>query len=168
METVEIKGLRELREALLRTIPHEMQGKVLQKALGPAARLVVNAARANTSKFKEPTGRLRKAIYASRDKDSKPTFESRVVAVRKGRKRSDQRGAYYWRFVEFGHRVGTRATGALRKIDRSSGGFSGKTTTVPPQPFLRPAFDANKYQAAGLIRDKLAELLAAAAKKASW
>ena len=172
METVEIKGLRELRLALMRTIPAEMQGKILQKALGPAARLVVNAARANTSKFKEPTGRLRKAIYASRDKDSKPTFEARVVAVRKGRKRSDLRGAYYWRFVEFGHRVGSRKTGKLQKLDaRGTGrgaGFRGKTSDVPAQPFLRPAFDANKYKAASLIRDKLGELLAAAAKKASW
>ena len=168
METVEIKGLRELRIALTRTIPFEMQGKVLQKALSPAARLTVLQARANTSSFKAPTGRLRRAIYAARDRDgSKPTFESRVITVRRGRKRDDPRGAFYWKFVEFGHRVGTAATGYLQKRGRGAG-HSGETKFVPAQPFLRPAFQATKLQAAQTITDTLRRLLEDAARKARW
>jgi HK97 gp10 family phage protein len=156
---VKVTGLKELRDALVRKIPLEMQGKVLQKAMGPAARLIVNAARVRAP---VDTGRMRKAIYAARDKrNSKPTFEARVVTVRRGKKKDDPKGAYYWKFVEFGHRIGTSKTGYLAKK-----GSSG--ATVPPKPFLRPAFEGNKHAALQSIRQNLAVQIEKAAKKARF
>jgi HK97 gp10 family phage protein len=144
--TVEVKGLKELRDALVRKIPIEMQGKVLQKALAPAARLTVNRAK---QLVPVATGRMRKAIYATKDrKSSKPTYEARVITVRRGKKRSDLRGAYYWKFVEFGHKAGK--------------------TMVPAQPFIRPAFEATKNAALESIRLNLGKAIEAAAQKAKF
>jgi HK97 gp10 family phage protein len=144
--TVTVTGLKELRDALVRKIPLEMQGKVLQKAKGPAARLIVNAARSHAP---VETGRMRKAIYAARDRyNSKPTFEARVVTVRRGKKRNDPKGAYYWKFVEFGHQAGK--------------------TSVPPQPFIRPAFEGSKLSALKSIRENLAVQIEKAARKARF
>ncbi len=167
MDEVRIDGLRELRAALLKTVPAEMQGKKLQKALAAGTKLTVAAAKINAP---VKTGRMRKAIYATRDKaESKPAFEARVVTVRRGKKmQKTNRDAYYWKFVEFGHRTGTRKTGYLRKTDRSSGGYGGSTGFVAARPFMRPAFDSTKGQAAEAIRDGLKKQLDEAAKKARW
>jgi HK97 gp10 family phage protein len=146
MTTVTVSGLKELRDALVRKIPLEMQGKVLQKAMGPAARLIVNAAR---SRAPVDTGRMRKAVYATRDRyNSKKTFEARVVTVRRGKKRDDPKGAYYWKFIEFGHKAGK--------------------TSVPPNPFLRPAFEGNKHTALQSIKENLAIQIEKAAIKARF
>lgn len=167
MDEVRVEGLRELRAALLRTIPAEVQGKALQKSLTAGTRLTVAAA-----KMKAPvkTGRMRKAIYATRDRaSSRPGFEARVVAVKRGKKaQKSNRDAFYWKFVEFGHRTGTKKTGYLRKSDRSSGGYAGGTGFVAARPFMRPAFDSTKAAALDAIRDGLKKQVEAAAKKARW
>ena len=173
MSQVEIKGLRELRTALVSTIPANMQGKVLQKALAAGTALTVRQARANAPR---KTGRLARAIYAARSKfDSKPTLESRVVGVRRGKKyQKSNKDAYYWKFVEFGHRIGTRKSGYLAKehgrsqLERFRGAGGESRGFVPARPFLRPAFEATKQRASLAIRDRLAELLKQAAKRASW
>lgn len=51
--------------------------------------------------------------------------------------------AWYWHFVEFGHRIVPRGSRINRKrtnIDKVSIGF------VPAKPFMRPAFDFKKRQ----------------------
>jgi HK97 gp10 family phage protein len=167
MAEVKIEGLAELRRALTRIIPAEMQGKVLQKALTAGTKLTVDAAR---SKAPVKTGRLRRAIYATRDKKhSQPTYEARVVSVRRGkREQKNNRDAYYWKFVEFGHRIATGKTGYLRKQGRSSGGFAGEAGMVPPKPFMRPAFETTKERSLGAITAKLKSLLDEAARKARF
>jgi HK97 gp10 family phage protein len=146
METVKIEGLREMREALTRVIPAEMQGKALQKALAAGTKLTVAAARAKAPRL---TGRLARAIYAARDKASKFSLESRIVGVRRGKKaQKTDKDAFYWKFVEFGHKAGK--------------------TQVPPNPFMRPAFESTKVAAAEAITAKLKQILDAAARKAKW
>ena len=141
-EIVTVTGLKELREALVRKIPVEMQGKVLQKALADGTKVVVKAARPLAPKL---TGRLKKAIYATRDrKNSKPTYEARVVTVRRGKKRDDPRGAFYWWFVE----AGTKFQAA--------------------QPFLRPGFETSKRAALEAIITGLKKQIEKAAAKARF
>jgi HK97 gp10 family phage protein len=151
MNEVKVTGLRELREALTKTIPLEMQGKVLQQALAAGTKLTVAAAK---SKAPVKTGRLRTAIYALRDKrNSKPTYESRLVAVRSGKSQQKHgRDAFYWKFVEFGHRV---------RGDKKGG-------SVPANPFMRPAFESTKTAALEAIVAKLRQRLADAARKARF
>jgi HK97 gp10 family phage protein len=146
METVTVHGLKELRDALTRKIPLEMQAKVLQQALTAGTKMTVAAARALAPR---DTGRMKKAIYAARDKrGSKLTYEQRVVTVRRGKKRDDPRGAYYWKFVEFGHKT---AKGH-----------------VAPNPFIRPAFETTKLSAVDAIKDKLKLAIEKAAAKARF
>lgn len=168
METVTVKGLAELREALMRTIPAEMQGKVLQKALGAGTRITVAEARMRAP---VKTGRMKKAIYATRDKaESKPAFESRAVLVRRGKRaQKSNRDAYYWKFVEFGHRTGAKKGQYLEKNGRRSKGRAVKATgMVAPQPFMRPAFEASKYRANDAIAQALGKAIEDAARKARW
>lgn len=142
-EVVRVEGLRELREALMKTIPENMQGKVLQKALSPAANIVVRAARLMAPK---DTGRLSRAIFAMRSRrNSNGVFEERIVKVRYGKSQQKKnRDAFYWRFVEFG------------------------TKFMPAKPFMRPAFDRNRGRLVPVIRDSLAKSLREAARRASW
>lgn len=146
-ETVQVHGLRELREALIRKVPENMQGKVLQKALSAGATPMLRTAR---QLVPVRTGVLKRAIHAMRSKlNSNGVFEERIIRVRWGKRQQKfNRDAFYWRFIEFGHRAGN--------------------TQVQPRPFLRPAFDTNKRISLDLIVKSLRKSLTEAAKKASW
>lgn len=179
--TVEVHGLRELREALIRKVPENMQGKVLQKALSAGTRPVLRTAR---QLVPVKTGVLKRAIHAMRSKlNSNGIYEERIVRVRHGKRQQKfNRDAFYWRFIEFGHRIASagrlydesRATtnlGAQRYGARLAGGhIKGAFSTgfVQPRPFLRPAFDQNKRESLDLIVKSLQKSLTEAAKKASW
>lgn len=163
VETVKIEGLRELREALMKTVPEHMRGRVLQQALGAGARLVVTDARRRAPM---KTGTLKRAIYATRNKrGSNQVREERVVTVRQG-KRAGKKDAFYWRWVEFGR--GTVEAGrGTRVLGKPGKGFFGRQVrAVPARPFLRPAFESQKVAAVDSIRARLAKELDAAAAKA--
>jgi HK97 gp10 family phage protein len=166
---VQVHGLRELREALVRKIPAEMQGKVLQQALSAGATVISREAK---SRAPEDTGRLKKAIYSARNKRAATkTFEERVVAVRRGKKyQKSGRDAFYWKFVEFGHRTGAGRGQYLKKTDgrNSHGRAVNATGFVPPKPFMRPAFEAGKHKAVEAIRTRLGKAIEKAAQKARW
>lgn len=144
-EIVKVHGLQELREALVRTVPDYMQGRVLQQSLAAGAKPIVQRAR---SLAPARTGRLRKAIYSTRDKKSRPTYEARMITVRSGKRlQQTNRDAFYWKFVEFGYHS-----------------RSGKA--IPAQPFLRPAFEAQKQVALEAIKSQLKKSIETAAAKA--
>jgi HK97 gp10 family phage protein len=67
----------------------------------------------------EATGRLKGAIFSRKQRTRERGKIEQIVGVRPGRKRDDQRGAFYWSFVEFG------------------------TAKQPAQPFMRPALADN-------------------------
>lgn len=162
-DTVKVEGLRELREALLRKVPAEMQGKVLQSALTAGARPIIKDAQ---SRAPQKTGRLRRAIYSVRDRvASNGVFEQRAVTVRQG-KRAGQRDAYYWRWIEFGRGVVERSRGALGTPEK--GFFGREVKATPARPFLRPAFENRKGEALEVIRKRLAKAIEKAAAKARW
>lgn len=166
---IKVEGLRELRQALITKIPVEMQGKVLQQALSAGTKLIVDEAKARAP---VKTGRLFRAIYATRDKrNSNGVYEARVVTVRRGKKyQKSNRDAYYWKFVEFGHRTGAKKGQYLEKLDgrRSQGRAVKAKGFVQPRPFMRPAFEAQKFNALRAIQTKLSREIERVAKKASW
>jgi HK97 gp10 family phage protein len=136
---IRVDGLDEILDMLKKRLPEKLYGKALQGALAKAAKPIVDAARSNAP---VRTGRLRKAIYSFRDKQSTRSRESRLISVRRGKKfQKTNRDAYYWKFVEFGHH--TRA------------GKSGTAKVVPPRPFMRPAFEANKLRALQVFQDEV-------------
>lgn len=88
------------------------------------------------------SGRLARAIRLSLVKRPAMTEEMQIW-VYPGRKRGDPRGAYYWRFVEFG------------------------TSLMQARPFLRPAFEAKKREALGVFSTTFGKAIAAAERKLS-
>ena len=151
-------GLQSLLVAI-RQLPVEMQGPVLRRALHSGAKVIKDAAKA-TPAFKDDTGFLRTAIVQYSVKKSEHQYTEQVrVGVRKRRTRKPSKAyrsgmrararreskyvatPYYWRYLEFG------------------------TSGMQARPFMRPAFEANKFQAVVRIRAQLKELLDKATTK---
>jgi HK97 gp10 family phage protein len=175
VDQVEVTGLAELRETLLKDLPEALQGKASQLALARAAAVIVTDAKlrapARADQFvgplpqgQRPKGNLRSAIYSYRNRDSTRTYESRFIGVR--------RRAWYWKFIEFGRGIvkPKRLKEKTRnsRISRGSptneretlgtpakGWFGKEVQAVPARPFLRPAFEANKLKAIEVYRESV-------------
>lgn len=154
MVEIEIKGLRELREAML-ALPKKLDRKILNKALLVGASTIEHDAERRVPLLHRPDPRRRRGTLQRniRSQVGKPlpgmtaTVIVRVrrltkVQVRHFKARQlnkGMRGAgadnpndpFYWLFIERG------------------------TLKMPAQPFMRPAFEAKKYEAAALSKDAL-------------
>lgn len=148
-DQIQVSGLAELRETLLKSLPEALQGKASQVALAAASRPIVADAQAHAPArsprgFVGPLaagsnvrGNLKRSIYSYRNRESTRTYESRFIGVRQK--------AFYWRWIEFGRATVSRAKGSLGTPVK---GFFGKLVkAVPAHPFMRPAFEANKVRA---------------------
>jgi HK97 gp10 family phage protein len=135
-EVVQVKGLRELGEAM-RLLSADMAGKIARQATAAGASVVRKAARQGAP---VDTGNLQAAIVMKRERQTRLT-EEYVVAVRKGKKRDSKaakrgegrlgKDAYYASMVEFG------------------------TVKTPAQPFMRPALENNVTAATNAIAKRL-------------
>lgn len=169
MIDIEIKGLSDL-QARLGALPEALQTKVLKGAVSTAAAIFKNQAiqyaPVYTGKVSEghpPPGTLRDSIYQFRIKEeSVGTREVWRVSVRK-KKTAD---AYYATWVEYGHY--TRGSSARSRSERegvSSGSHAPLGTYfILAQPFMRPAFESKKTEAAEALRDYIATHLPDAMK----
>lgn len=140
---VEVKGLRELGEAL-KALPAEIASKgggPLSRALRASANVIRDEARtlAPVDLIDDDGVHLRDSIKVQRDPKPGNVTERMVVKVRF--KRGDKVPRNYMRFLEFG------------------------TELQPAQPFLRPAFDAKKDEALQVFVGQLSKGIAAAARK---
>jgi HK97 gp10 family phage protein len=104
--------------------------KVLGGAVNAGAQVIRKDAQSRTP---VDTGMLQKSLFVKRLTAKDFPNAQYIVGVRKGKKKE---GAFYWRFVEFG----TKSMGA--------------------RPFLRPAFEAKKNDAAETIKSRLREGIA--------
>lgn len=154
---LKVEGLAELAKALSE-LPQELSGKnggPLRKAIGRAAVVIRDEARRRAP---VRSGVLRENIVAARHRKSKQGNEGYFVEVRRKKRRyantkaNRQKGrvggvysyageAYYGMMVELG------------------------TKHMRARPFLRPAFEAKKVEAAEVFRAEFAKAIAAAAKK---
>lgn len=142
-----VEGLIELQDALHQLAPRVAR-KHLRRAVMTAARVVRDEAKGRApiyhgkvSKGHPPPGTLKRAITAARsNKSSGPGKEVVNVFVRQAKNGSvgqknvkaySKLDAYYWRWVEFG------------------------TSKMAANPFLRPAFEANKEHCVDLIKQTL-------------
>ncbi|HXF67675.1 MAG TPA: HK97-gp10 family putative phage morphogenesis protein [Burkholderiales bacterium] len=157
MLTVEVRGLRELRNALL-ALPRRIARPLLNRSLMVGGRLIRDEARARVPLLRVPDrrrvrGALRRAIHAgvARPQGHAASVWVRVRPLTRGQiaafKRRAGAGAqnpldpFYWRWLEFG------------------------TSKMAARPFLRPAFEAKKEQAArAIIADLRPRILAEAEK----
>lgn len=166
-DEIQVSGLSELRDTLMKRLPEAIQGKASQAALAKAARPIVDAAKAKApTRFVGPQrpgqvarGRLRDAIRSWRNRDSTRTYESRHIGVRAR--------AFYWRWIEFGRGAIERATGSLGTV--AKGFFGKRVNAAPARPFLRPAFEENKMRAidiyAAALKPAIERVAAAASRR---
>lgn len=88
-----------------------------------------------------------------------------IVTVRKGTYGGSD--AFYWRFVEFGHRFVPKNTNVSKKTGRTVGWKAHRlaaeleygTASAPAYPFMRPAYENKKQEAVDAMTQKLIELL---------
>lgn len=188
-------GLQDLLSDL-RELPQAIQKRVLKGTLATGARIIRDEARrlapvyvefnTATGDFKPisdkhpPAGTLKKAIYFSRlVGECTSTRETWIVGVHSGKKfravsrgsgkgrYSENQDAFYASWVEYGHY--TRTPGMTSQQHRKARGgvdiYLG-ARWIPPQPFMRPAFDLKKEAAFQAMREYLLEHLPAAATAA--
>lgn len=144
--TVKIEGLDKL-GAAMKDLGYEVQSKLSREATRKAANLLRDTARSLAPVGQDRGGRqprragaMRDAIGVRRDtKNSYPGFEVIAVGVftRGGRKQDQTTRPFYWPFPEFG------------------------TVKMAAKPFLVPAYDADKSDAA----EKMANVLAIGIEK---
>ena len=156
--SVKVTGLKELGQAL-ENLGRKTKNKLGAKAMRKGGAIIRDQARANAPILKEKVphrkrGTLKKNIVA-RTKPQKDGSVRTIIFVRslknskvlefKGK--TGKGGAYnprdpfYWRFVEFG------------------------TSKMPAKPFMRPAFEQSKQQAAQTIINTLRDEIIAEAGK---
>lgn len=156
--TVRVDGLKELQKAM-QSLGRKTSNRIAVKAMRKGGAIVRDKARALAPVLKESVphrraGILRKSIQ-SRTKVGKNGRTDAYVWVKgistkqvlKFKKKSGKSSAYnprdpfYWRYLEFG------------------------TSKMPARPFMRPAFQQSKEQAAQAIIDTLQQEIIAEAGK---
>ncbi len=156
----------------MKTLPVELQQKVMAIALARAAKPLVNAAKMFALRSKR-TGALVESLGAIVKKD-KSGGAYAVIGPRRGYfrggkklgKGEDARGAdapaNYAHLVEFGHRTALGGT-LTRKSGRGKKGAGQEGKFVPPRPFMRPALlaagDAVATELANGVSDGIARTL---------
>lgn len=79
-----------------------------------------------------------------------------LVTVRKGKFNGND--AYYWRWVENGHKIVPRKKkGVTWKAHRAAAALEFGNARVPAYPFMRPAYESKKGAAIDVMNKKLRE-----------
>jgi HK97 gp10 family phage protein len=157
--TVEVKGLREL-DAAMKALPRKLHRRILSAALAAGGREIEREAKQRVPILRERTlrrlpGVIRRNIRVRPVRPHDGHNATVIVSVRNlnakqvtlFKRTTGLKGAFnpndpfYWRFVEFG------------------------TSKMAARPFLRPAFEVKKYQAAKEIKDRLAKRIEIEATK---
>lgn len=137
-----ITGAKELNRKLMSLAPR-IAKKVIRQAVRPAAKLIQSAAKSFVA---VDTGALKKSIKVRALKRSQ-TRIGMTVATNAGDNFFKGR-TFYGGFLEFGFRRGKRS-GALRDYIKATG--EDPRGEVPPRPFMKKAFEAQRDQAGAMI-----------------
>jgi HK97 gp10 family phage protein len=148
-----LQGSAEL-SAVLRSLPDQVEKKALRSSALAGAQVVaaqvkqfapVGAFIKRTGRGLVPPGTLRRAVrtkYAP-EKSGKEKA-SYVVTLRRGKgEQKKNRDAYYWIWVEKGHRVVGRSKRVIGQ--------------APPHPFFVPAYRASQGKALQAMQTKLGD-----------
>lgn len=140
--TIKLQGADKLFRQL-RSLDRKVARKAMSRAMRAGAKIINAEAKARAP---VRSGLLKKSIKTRMAKKRKRGEIKFNVGTSKG---SYQGKTFYGAFVEFGWKVGSEKLGDDRK-------------QVEPKPFLRPAFDAKKHEAAQTITSVLKSEIAAA------
>lgn len=151
--SIKIEGLESLRKAL-RELPDKIQSRVLSGAVASGARVVLKEARA---RVRVDTGLLRRMLRATRGKRNGSEAAAFVTVRRLSKKK----------IAEYKRNTGkAAATNAMDPFYWSILEFGKSTRTA--HPFIRPAFNATKKDAAEAIKKALQAGIEKEAKKLGW
>jgi HK97 gp10 family phage protein len=155
---LKVTGLREVQRSLY-SYSQQLGDKVVIQALLEGARFMQKRARANAPKR---TGRLRRGIVVRKSKINNGKRRELLgvyMTLRKGRGRADKNDAFYGRFVEDGYNVRGKSRtgkGQRKEIVERFGRRTGRKSLpgsrdIPPQRYMKRAFDSTKEASARLI-----------------
>lgn len=133
--TVQLKGDRDC-VAAFKELREFVRGNPFRQAVRAAAELMLQEI---YQRVPVRTGKLISNLRIAM-KRTAATVRARIVINMSG-SAEDKNNAFYWRFLEFGHR--TRKDGGI--------GF------VAPRPFITPAFESAREPAAQAVMDKFEE-----------
>jgi HK97 gp10 family phage protein len=166
---------RRLLDGRLKALPENLQRKVIRRGVAAGARVIRQAVKAAAPVAKKPhyrgrrlvqPGTLRRAVVNVWAKElSGRERQSYVVTLlrgqryqRMGKKGTIDKDAYYWPWVEFGHRVVARAskggspTGIAVRRRRPTG-------FVPAKPFFWPAYARSRARAESEAKETMRRLI---------
>jgi HK97 gp10 family phage protein len=155
--TMKLEGLQEL-EAALKELPKATGKNCIRRAIWQAGSAIITSAQ-NLIRVR----RVQPAIAASRIKFNtgaagKAAF---AAAMASGATREDAGAAAHAANAaavsESGGAITTSGVMAIGPTTRAFYGFEFGTFQQPPHPFMRPAWEANKVQAAEMIATVLKE-----------
>lgn len=133
--SIEVSGLREL-GAAFKELDSRVQKRIARSATAAGGRVIANEAKAIVPVDK---GTIKRNIRVANLRPSQPGVQESAVGVRVKGKTGES--AFHWVYVEFG------------------------TAKMAPQPFLRPAYESKKVEAANKIKEQLSKRLDAEAAK---
>lgn len=155
-DDVKVEGLAQLKAALGR-LPGRLGDKVVLAALRAAAQVIRKDAQARAPRLAKPdprrkAGTVQKAITVKRSKKDKHGVyvgvkqlgQKQIAAFKTGgggKSANNPDDPFYWIFLEFG------------------------TAKMAARPFLRPAFEANKFVALRRFEEYAKKRIAAEAEK---
>lgn len=155
---VTLKGFKQLEKKLL-GLEKKVAKKLVRRALRDGAKIIHQEARLRVP---VKTGRLRRSIKVKAAKKRKKHQVAIIVQCGEGDFVGD---TFYGGMIEFGYEkvpVYRGSDGRFRSAKRGT----QPTTTVPPQPFMRPAFDSKKGAAVSAIENTLSAGIVSVAKEA--
>jgi HK97 gp10 family phage protein len=177
-ELVNVKGLKELQQSM-KTLSANVAKNVLRGAVNSGARVVRDQARSNAPVLHaaipshQPPGTLKRSIVASFIRERSNQNQSMFyVTVRQGKKYRGQgkrqtksQDAYYGAWVELGHYfVAHKPSGTSYKQHRKV--QHAKGVWVPAHPYLRPAYEAKKYESVDAMKQYIENRLPVEIQKA--
>lgn len=171
IKPVQIQGMPELLRTL-RTLDDKIQKKVLRRAVYAGAKVMKAevVARAPVApgphkrggRLVQPGTLKRAALHKWARELSDQHNQAYVVTFRRGKqyqsvgKRGIDKDAFYWPWVEYGHKIVPRkgkAGGTIRARRSAS------RAVVPPHPFFEPAYRSGQEPAERAMQGRLSELL---------
>lgn len=163
-----LSGVPEFERALAQ-ISQKMGERALRPAAAAGARLVRAAVKSvapvGPYRIKRrgrgritPAGVLRRAVLMKRARElTKPGQAGYIVTLRMGKKAAQAgRDAYYWPWVEAGHRIVPRRGAGGGTIRARRAAANARGGRVPPHPFFRPAVESSAGPATLAMRERLA------------
>jgi HK97 gp10 family phage protein len=167
MIQIDMSELTEVVDRTVREIRESVDEPTLRKVGFAGAEVFRDEAKRNAMAHIQ-TGTIYRNIIVKRleEQSDGGNRQAYLVTVRKG----DYGGgdAFYWRFVEHGHKFVPRNTTVSARTGRKIGWAAHRraaeleygTASAPAYPFMRPAYESKKRAATSAMTRTLSEILA--------